>query len=71
MTKEKGTPAPIVEKKMVRSVVIAVSGFTDALTGKSFWPGDEVTGWNHDRVAEYSRRGLVYETAQVEPSEVK
>ena len=33
--------------------------FSDALTGKTFHPGDEVTGWDEDRARHYEGRGLV------------
>ncbi len=71
MAKDKNDPAPIVEKKSVRNVVIAKIAFSDALTGKNFRAGDEVDGWLQDRVEEYSKRGLVYQTAFVGPAEVK
>ena len=64
------TPKPV-DKKSVRNVVIAKISFTDALTGKNFRAGDEVEGWLQDRVEEYSKRGLVYQTAVVAPPEVK
>lgn len=40
-------------------VVKAAVGFADALTGKTFHPGDEVPGWDEVRAKHYEGRGLV------------
>uniref|UniRef100_A0A6M3KCZ6 Uncharacterized protein n=1 Tax=viral metagenome TaxID=1070528 RepID=A0A6M3KCZ6_9ZZZZ len=39
--------------------IIATDVFTDALTGRDYKPGDEVRGWDKQRVALYQMRGLV------------
>ena len=62
--------APVETKKAVREVR-AVGYFTDAQTQRSYNAGDLIVGWDEARVQEYVKRGLVYLTSAVGPTELK
>lgn len=51
--------------------VVSRISFTDAKTGKSYIVGEEVHGWDEERIAEYIRRGVVAVFSDVGPSELK
>jgi hypothetical protein len=65
----KNTPGPV--KESAEQTVIAAISFFDALTGRQFDAGDVVLGWDEPRIEEYSKRGLIYRTSIIGPTEVK
>ena len=51
--------------------VIARVPFFDVVLDRHFKSGEEVIGWNEQRIAHYEKRGTVHIINQPEPEEVK
>lgn len=58
--------------KKKQTKVVAVTAFADTLTTRDYQPGQEVTGWDDERVKHYMDRGLVaLETVEEPKPETK
>lgn len=68
-------PSPIKNDASTKSAAVhrvrAADYFFDARLGRDFHAGQEVVGWDEERVREYAKRGLIVVDTVVGPTEFK